>query len=93
MNRLLIMCFIFPLFLNVATATNEGIWEFKPGVTPAKLWDGQSNNLLSTDAWSLDNGGKVNILFFNVDGRLWRCFEYFDIAIRHMNSACYQLRK
>ena len=93
MKRLLIVCVIYPLLINAAEAADKSPWEIQPGVTPAKLWHGQSNNLLSSDAMSLENGGKVSILFFNVDGRLWRCFDYFDIAMRHLNSACYRLKE
>lgn len=93
MKRLLILCLIYPLLINAAQATNESIWEFQQGVTPVSLWHGNSNNLLSTDALNIENGGKLNILFFSVDGRLWRCFDYFDIAMRHLNSDCYRLKE
>lgn len=93
MKRLFGVLFISFLLVQNTVASTEDIWEFKSGVTPADLWDGKQSNLLSTDMIDWQVNGKAIVMFFNVDGRLWRCFDYFDIAMRYQSSACFRLKQ
>ena len=79
--------------LNPSTAAQKDIWEFKQDVNPTNLWNGKHNNLVSTSTFSWPDGGKAIVMFFNSDGRLWRCFDYFDIAMRYQSSACFRLKE
>ncbi|MGD8926010.1 MAG: hypothetical protein PVG20_04130 [Thioalkalispiraceae bacterium] len=91
MHRLIFSLLIYVAFINCSLAAPQQIWEFKPQVTPANLWDGKQSNLLSTDMIDWQVNGKAIVMFFNVDGRLWRCFDYFDVAMRYQSSACFRL--
>ena len=87
------MCFVILFIASSTYAAGNGIWEYKSGVSPSDLWNASSNNLLSTDTFVLPRGGNSLVMYFNVDGNLWRCFDNHDIAMRLENSVCYVLKK
>jgi len=93
MSRFLILCFICMSLLNLSYAAPKDIWEFKQDISPSNLWNGKSNNLISTNTFNWPDGGKAIVMYFNVDSQLWRCFDYFDIAMRYQSSACFRLKE
>ena len=93
MKHLILVLILYLTILNPSAAAPKDIWEFKQDITPSNLWNGKSSNLISTNTFNWPDGGKAIVMFFNVDGQLWRCFDYFDIAMRYQSSACFRLKE
>ena len=93
MKHLILVLLIYFTSLNTSVAAQKDIWEFKKDISPTNLWNGKNSNLISTNTFNWPDGGKAIVMFFNVDSQLWRCFDYFDIAMRYQSSACFRLKE